>query len=286
MPRSGYDSVKYTSFGGNQGTNRRRCRSSAAESNAAAEATRVPRSCAIPDTDGIDPSSTLRAPTIQNSSMAPPPSYTPPALGPCRIPFQQHSPNVQTSASPARNFVPTSATPMPVLRPESMALPTVRVSPGYVEHTGSYRVFNSTTGRGWRYSEPVTRAESSASPGEQQHQPGTITTVRQRRPKRQRNEQLRPRSNTSNRRISKSQMVDRRGEGANSISLRPLGIGPGIAPPESSASDSRYSEGRFNNDENLTNSHALGSSGVIDTIGPAHLKDIRKGKEPSRRKRD
>ncbi|KAJ3578942.1 hypothetical protein NPX13_g1621 [Xylaria arbuscula] len=284
MPRSGYDSVKYTSFGENQGTNRRRCRSSAAESNAAAEATRVPRSCAIPGTDGIDPSSTLRAPTIQTSPMAPPPSYTPLALGPHRIPFQQHPPNIQTSASPARNFVPTSATPMPGLRPESMALPTVRVSPGYVEHTGSYRVFNSTTGRGWRYSEPVTRAESSASPGDQ-HQPG-MTALRQRRPKRPRNEQLRPRSNTPNRRVSKFQMMDRRGESANAISVRPLGIGPGIAPPESSASDSRYSEGRFNNDENLTNSHALGSSGVIDTIGPAHLKDIRKGKEPSRRKRD
>lgn len=172
MPRSGYDRTNCTSLEEKQG-NTRRCQTSAGTSKTDAESRRVPRSCTIPSTDPNEPSSALRTPLIPNAPTCRPSSKKPSAAGssahsppsPFTLPLQEHSTNAKTAFGSAQNSTTSSISPLPRVRADRTALPTVRVSPGYVEHTGSYRVFNNNTGRGWRYSEPAVRAANSLGPG-------------------------------------------------------------------------------------------------------------------------
>ncbi len=169
MPRSGYDSTNYTNLQEAQ-RNHETAQASADTSKARARATNIqkpiappvsdpnstssshspPRTPIVPESTRVQLSSSPLLSTVVSSAINPP--------APSVVPFQGHStaiPSPVGSASTSTNPTPSSLSPSstnPAVRADRELLPTVRISPGYVEHTGSYRLYNNSTGRGWRYS--------------------------------------------------------------------------------------------------------------------------------------
>ncbi|KAI1429047.1 hypothetical protein F5Y12DRAFT_710600 [Xylaria sp. FL1777] len=183
MPRSGYDSTncKYLQ---EARRNHKATQPSHNASDAGIRTTSKPESSTpVSDlTPSSSPYSPIQTPMDSESSTAEPSSSpasstvipsTIDLSAPSVVPFQESStttPSPAGSASTSTSSTPSSVHPLsaiPAVKLNRTLLPTVRVSPGYVEHTGSYRVYNNTTGRGWRYSPPSARSMNSQASGSQ-----------------------------------------------------------------------------------------------------------------------
>ncbi|KAI0965604.1 hypothetical protein F4678DRAFT_467461 [Xylaria arbuscula] len=178
MPRSGYDSTNCTGLQEAQ----RNPQTAQACPAVRTEATNIPQPGSPPVADTDSPStshSPPRTPTVHKSTTAQlsssPLSSSVTSSTPSTAPLQGNPTAIQSPA----NIVPPSSNPIeslgsppstiPRTRLDRTLLPTVRVSPGYVEHTGSYQVYNNSTGRGWRYSPPTSGAVNSVRLSAQQN---------------------------------------------------------------------------------------------------------------------
>ncbi|KAI3325772.1 hypothetical protein HD806DRAFT_553019 [Xylariaceae sp. AK1471] len=121
----------------------------------------------LPAPTTVLPTTTSSSSTLLSSTIQAPINISSPSIVP--LPSAPSSISISTavvSSSPtyishASSILPSSATTTAEV--ERAPLPTVRVSPGYVEYTGGYRVYNNSTGRGWRYAPPLVQGPVSSS---------------------------------------------------------------------------------------------------------------------------